>query len=150
MIDLKKENVDIKAEISELKQKSGSGCSNVNVVSQGDNSPDDTSVTEVKSLVKTLQTNVIGLGRYINTINREVKSLATRTRESLETETSLISNVFEIETSLISNVFEINGELTGIKTSLESLNNEVNEIKDQQLPELRRGGGQQRQPERAH
>ena len=98
--DLKKENVEIKAEISELKQKRN--------------------------------------------------SLATRTRESLETETSLISNVFEIETSLISNVFEINGELTGIKTSLESLNNEVNEIKDQQLPELRRGGGQQRQPERAH
>ena len=47
-----------------------------------DNSPD--SNEEVKSLVNTLKTNVIGLGSYINTINREVNNLATRTRESLE------------------------------------------------------------------
>ena len=47
-----------------------------------DNSQD--SNEEVKSLVNTLKTNVIGLGSYINTINREVNNLATRTRDSLE------------------------------------------------------------------
>ena len=36
------------------------------------------------STVGTLKTNVIGLGNYINSINREVNSLATRTKESVE------------------------------------------------------------------
>ena len=31
-----------------------------------------------------MKTNVIGLGNYINTINREVNNLASRTRDSLE------------------------------------------------------------------
>merc|ERR1711994_884390 len=36
------------------------------------------------STVGTLKTNVIGLGNYINSINREVNSLASRTKESVE------------------------------------------------------------------
>ena len=81
-----------------------------------DNSQDDTSVTEVKSLVNTLKTNVIGLGSYINTINREVNSLATRTRESLETVTQqvveLTADVKEIEDDVVD--LKLNGGSAGL------------------------------------
>ena len=81
-----------------------------------DNSQDDTSVTEVKSLVNTLKTNVIGLGSYINTINREVNSLATKTRESLETVTQqvveLTADVKEIEDDVVD--LKLNGGSAGL------------------------------------
>ena len=44
----------------------------------------DSNNDDVTALVNTLKTNVIGLGNYINTINREVNKLAGTTRDSLE------------------------------------------------------------------
>ena len=44
----------------------------------------DGSLYATAASVTTLKTNVIGLGNYINSINREVNSLATRTKESVE------------------------------------------------------------------
>ena len=44
----------------------------------------ETNNAEVTALVNTLKTNVIGLGNYINSINREVNTLATRTKDSIE------------------------------------------------------------------
>merc|ERR1719234_178436 len=49
------------------------------------------------STVGTLKTNVIGLGNYINSINREVNSLASRTKESVE---NLNNQVVQLTTSL--------------------------------------------------
>ena len=82
----------------------------------------ESSTEEVKSLVNTLKTNVIGLGSYINTINREVNSLATRTRESLETVSQqvveLTADVKGIEDDVVD--LKLNGGssgLTGDKSS---------------------------------
>ena len=82
----------------------------------------ESSTEEVKSLVNTLKTNVIGLGNYINTINREVNSLATRTRESLETVSQqvveLTADVKGIEDDVVD--LKLNGGssgITGDKTS---------------------------------
>ena len=62
------------------------------------------------SLVNTLKTNVIGLGNYINTINREVNSLASRTRDSLE-------NVSQQVVELTADVKTIENDVVDLKLS---------------------------------
>merc|ERR1719458_2123731 len=55
------------------------------------------STAGLASTVGTLKTNVIGLGNYINSINREVNSLASRTKESVE---NLNNQVVQLTTGL--------------------------------------------------
>ena len=62
------------------------------------------------ALVNTLKTNVIGLGNYINTINREVNSLAGRTRDSLE-------NVSQQVVELTADVKTIENDVVDLKFS---------------------------------
>jgi len=64
------------------------------------------------STVGTLKTNVIGLGNYINSINREVNSLASRTKESVE---NLNNQVVQL-TSSVSKV-KMDQEELGAKVS---------------------------------
>jgi len=64
------------------------------------------------STVATLKTNVIGLGNYINSINREVNSLASRTKESVE---NLNNQVVQL-TSSVSKV-KMDQEELGAKVS---------------------------------
>jgi len=68
------------------------------------------SSSDVTSTVNTLKTNVIGLGNYINSINREVNSLAGRTKESIE-------NINQQVVELTANVNSIEAELANTKKS---------------------------------
>ena len=61
----------------------------ISAAASRDNNPGD----EVKALVNTLKTNVIGLGNYINTINRELNTLAGNTRGSLDTLTQQVGDL---------------------------------------------------------
>ena len=69
-----------------------------------DNNPGD----EVRALVNTLKTNVIGLGNYINTINRELNTLAANTRGSLDT-------VAEQVGDLAADLQTVEGEVAALK-----------------------------------
>jgi len=73
--------------------------------------------SDVSSTVNTLKTNVIGLGKYINSINREVNTLAGKTKDSIE---SLNQQVVE----LTANVNSIEAEISSTKKSNENLKNE--------------------------
>ena len=70
----------------------------------------DSNNDDVTALVNTLKTNVIGLGNYINTINREVNSLAGRTRDSLE-------NVSQQVVELTADVKTIENDVVDLKFS---------------------------------
>ena len=71
------------------------------------------SSSDVASTVNTLKTNVIGLGNYINSINREVNSLAGRTKDSIE-------NINQQVVELTANVNSIESELSNTKKSKHS------------------------------
>eukprot|EP00090_Calanus_glacialis_P035978 TRINITY_DN6138_c0_g1_i1.p1 TRINITY_DN6138_c0_g1~~TRINITY_DN6138_c0_g1_i1.p1 ORF type:complete len:725 (-),score=193.83 TRINITY_DN6138_c0_g1_i1:220-2394(-) len=75
------------------------------------------SSSDVASTVNTLKTNVIGLGNYINSINREVNSLAGRTKDSIE-------NINQQVVELTANVNSIETELSSTKKSNANLKNE--------------------------
>jgi len=75
------------------------------------------SSSDVSSTVNTLKTNVIGLGNYINSINREVNSLAGRTKESID-------NINQQVVELTANVNSIEAELANTKKSNDNLKNE--------------------------
>ena len=71
-------------------------------------SRDNNSGDEVRALVNTLKTNVIGLGNYINTINRELNTLAANTRGSLDT-------VAEQVGDLAADLQTVEGEVAALK-----------------------------------
>jgi len=75
------------------------------------------SSSDVDSTVRTLKTNVIGLGNYINSINREVNSLAGRTKDSIE-------NLNQQVVELTANVNSIEAELDSTKKTNDNLKNE--------------------------
>jgi len=75
------------------------------------------SSSDVSSIVNTLKTNVIGLGNYINSINREVNSLAGRTKDSIE-------NINQQVVELTANVNSIETDISVTKKSNENLKNE--------------------------
>jgi chromosome segregation ATPase len=75
------------------------------------------SSSDVASTVNTLKTNVIGLGNYINSINREVNSLAGKTKDSIE-------NLNQQVVELTANVNSIETELSSTKKSNDNLKNE--------------------------
>ena len=59
--------------------------------------PKDTNSGALSSTVATLKTNVIGLGNYINSINREVNGLASRTKDNVE---NLNQQVVQLTTTI--------------------------------------------------
>ena len=77
----------------------------------------DLSSSDVSSTVNTLKTNVIGLGNYINSINREVNTLAGKSKESIE-------NIDQQVNDLTTNFKRIEAELKNTKQSYENLKNE--------------------------
>jgi len=74
--------------------------------------PGGASSPGLASTVGTLKTNVIGLGNYINSINREVNSLASRTKESVE---NLNNQVVQLTTRL--NKVKVEQEMASTKKS---------------------------------
>merc|ERR1711892_347182 len=75
------------------------------------------SSSDVASTVNTLKTSVIGLGNYINSINREVNSLAGKTKDSIE-------NLNQQVVELTANVNSIEADLDNTKKSNDNLKNE--------------------------